>query len=232
MIRKTFALVLGLLLCGGQAQSQNIQTEALRVWMDDVTVKADGTTSTLLKVYEKDAERNYTAFNMSLIVPAGISVKQVTKGRDTVNSIELSERAAASHTISCNMPKATLLKVICSSSQNDDLYPDDASGSPTEELFTIELIADPSMENGIYTIATEGVVFAHNDAGTTTGYIPAMLPSFQLTVTGGKDTPTDISNAADGQSESDEWYDLEGRRSKPSRRGVYVQRGKKKAKNL
>lgn len=186
---KTKVLVLAAVLSLGlgQAAGQNIQTEALRVWMDNITISADGTTATRLTVYENDAERDYTAFNMSLIVPEGITVAQVKKGRNWVNSIELTERAAESHSISCNMPDATTIKIICSSNQNDDLYPDDEGGNPMDELFTIDLIADPQMMNGTYTVTADGVVFGYNENNTVTGYVPVTTPSFQLTITGGQD---------------------------------------------
>lgn len=183
-------LAAGLALAWGQTAGQNTKTAALRVWMDDITVTADGTTATRLTVYENDAERDYTAFNMSIIVPQGITVKQVKKGRNWVNSIELSERAAETHNISCNMPDATTLKVMCSSTQNDDLYPDDEGGNPMDELFYIDLVADAQMVNGTYTVTTEGVVFAHNDNNTVKGYEPDPLPSFQLTITGGQNALT------------------------------------------
>lgn len=187
MNSKILAFALGLALFVGLAKAQNISSESLRVWMDDITVTADGTTATRLTVYENDSERDYTAFNMSLIVPEGISVKQVKKGRVYVNRIELSERAAETHTISCNMPEATLLKIICTSNQNDDFYPDDEEGNPMDELFSVDLIADPTMINGVYAIEAEGVVFGYNDNGKVTGYVPDPLPSFQLTITGGQD---------------------------------------------
>lgn len=187
MNRMTLLLAAGLALVAGQAAGQNIQTEALRVWMDNITISADGTTSTRLMVYENDGERDYTAFNMSLIVPDGITVAQVKKGREWVNSIELTERAAESHSISCNMPDATTIKIICSSNQNDDFYPDDEDGNPMDALFTIDLIANPQMMNGTYAITTEGVVFGHNQGNTVTGYVPQSQPSFQLTITGGQD---------------------------------------------
>lgn len=190
MNRKMILLAAGLALAGGRAAGQNIQTEALRVWMDDITVTADGQTATRLTVYENDPERDYTAFNMSLVVPDGITVAQVKKGRNWVNSIELSVRAAETHTISCNMPEGTLIKIMCSSTQNDDLYPDDEDGNLVDELFTIDLIADPQMTNGTYTVTTEGVVFGHNKDNVVTGYVPDPLPSFQLTVTGGQDALT------------------------------------------
>lgn len=190
MKTKIILLAAGLALFAGQAAGQNIQTEALRVWMDEITLTADGQTATRLTVYENDSERNYTAFNMSLIVPDGITIAQVQKGRNRVNSIELSERAAETHTISCNMPEGTLIKIMCSSTQNDDLYPKDENDNPMDELFTIDLIASPEMMNGTYTVTTEGVVFGHNQDNVVTGYVPNPLPSFQLTITGGQDALT------------------------------------------
>lgn len=187
MKRMTLSVALGLALIAGQAKAQNNSSESLRVWIDDITVRADGQTATRLTVYENDTERDYTAFNMSLIVPAGISVKQVKKGRVYVNSIELSERAAETHTISCNMPEPTLLKIICTSNQNDDFYPDDEDGTPLDELFYIDLIADPTMVNGTYNVQTEGVIFGQNIDGQVTGFGPEVSPSFNLTITGGQD---------------------------------------------
>lgn len=200
MNSKVISLAAGLLL-GGQASAQNIQTESLRVWMDDITLTADGQTATRLTVYENDSERDYTAFNMSLVVPDGITVAQVKKGRNWVNSIELSVRAAETHTISCNMPEGTLIKIMCSSTQNDNFYPDDEDGNLVDELFTIDLIASHEMMNGTYTVTTEGVVFGYNKDNVVTGYVPDPLPSFQLTIIGGQDAltiPYTLSSAGVG----------------------------------
>lgn len=187
MKQKVLMYVLGLALAVGPAAGQNVQTAALRVWMDDLSITADGQTAARLTVYENDPERNYEAFNLSLLVPDGITVAKVKKGRDWVDGIELSERATATHSISCNMPDATTIKIICSSTQNDELYPDDEDGNLLDELFTIDLIANPAMMNGSYTIATEGIVFGRQQGSVVTGYVPDPLPSFQLTVTGGQD---------------------------------------------
>ena len=184
---KTILLATGFALIAGRTDGQNIQTSALRVWMDDITITADGQTATRLTVYENDTERDYTAFNMSILLPEGVTVAQVKKGRVMVNSIELSVRAAETHNISCNMESPTLLKVMCSSTQNDNLYPDDEDGNLVDELFYVDLIADPSMMNGTYSVQTEGVVFAHNQNNVVTGYVPDPLPSFTLTITGGQD---------------------------------------------
>ena len=186
MKKNVIMVACSLFLCG-QAMGQNIETSALRVWMDDITMNADGTTATRLTVYENDAERDYEAFNLALIVPDGITVAKVKKGRDWVNAIEMSERATATHTISCNMPDATTIKIICSSNQNEALYPDDEEGNLMNKLFTIDLIANPQMMNGNYTVSAEGVVFGRLQGNVVTGYVPDPLPSFQLAITGGQD---------------------------------------------
>ena len=144
---KLFFLSL-LLLISVRAQAQS---ETLRVWLDsNVTLTADSTSVAYLTLYENDGAQGYTSFNMSLIVPKGIHVNKVQQGRDLLNDISLSERATATHTIACNMPADTLLTVACTSSTNQDLYTDDAEGNPLDALWTIGLIAEPTMENGDY----------------------------------------------------------------------------------
>ena len=138
------------------------QSETLRVWIDSqVTFTADSSTVTYLKLYENDGDQQYTSFNMSLIVPKGIHVNKVKQSRNTVNDISLSERATTTHSISCNMPSDTLLKVACTSSENQDLYNDDEEGNPLDEVWTIGLIAEPTMVNGDYvvTMPADGLVF-------------------------------------------------------------------------
>lgn len=172
---------------GGQALAQSSTTsETLRVWMDDATIVADGASVTYIKVYENDVQ-DYTSFNMSMIVPEGVHIGQVKAGRGMRNAIDLSVRAAETHAINCNMPSETQINIICTSSQNDNFYPDDEDGNPMDELFSIGLVADHSMINGTYTVTTEGVKFVLNDGATFPGYIPAELPTFQLTITGGQD---------------------------------------------
>ena len=94
-----------LAIAGVQAQSKT-----LKVWLDSyMTLTADSTTVTYLKVYQSDAVEEYTSFNMSIVVPQGVKIHRVGNGDDIV----LSERGAASHVIACNMPSDTLLKVAC-----------------------------------------------------------------------------------------------------------------------
>ena len=46
------------------------------------------------------------------------------------NDIQQSVRATETHIIGCNMPVEGMLKVICRSSMNEELYPDDEDGNP------------------------------------------------------------------------------------------------------
>ena len=221
----TVCLVL-LTAVGAQAQS-----ETLRVWLDSqVTFTADSSTVTYLKLYENDGDQQYTSFNMSLIVPKGIHVNKVKQGRNTVDDISLSERATTTHSIACSMTSDTLLKVSCTSNLNQDLYNDDESGNPLDELWTIGLIADPTMVNGDYvvTMSAGGLVFNMKQDET---YVSSRIKedvTCIFTITGGVITSIrKIScNGKDGNI-----YDLNGRKLNTLfNKGVYIENGKKIAK--
>ena len=138
-----------LALMGVQAMAQ---TQRLKVWGHDFTMTADGKTSTHLTISENDVV-NYTAFNMTIVVPEGISVAQVNSGRLYVNDIQINpDRDSGGHTISCNMPDKKTIKIIAYSTDLYEFYPEDIDGNPVDELFTIGLIAAPTMINGDYDI--------------------------------------------------------------------------------
>ena len=221
---KTFILCL-FFLCGKLVQAQTTQSsEALRVWMDNVTLTANGEAITYIPVYEHDDATAYTGFNMSLIVPQGVRVATVKSGRGTRNAIDLSVRAAETHSISCNMPTDTQIKIICTSSQNDEFFPDDEEGTLVDELFKIGLVADPSTVNGTYTVTTEGVDFVLKPGTSAVpAYAPASQPSFQLTIEGG--TTGIKGNKVSAASE--DCYDLLGRRVQTKPAGIYIREGKK-----
>lgn len=221
----TFSLVL-LTVVGAQAQS-----ETLRVWLDSkVTFTADGSTVTYLKLYENDGTQGYTSFNMSLYVPKGIHVNKVKQGRDMVDDIFLSERATTTHTIACNMPSETLLKVACTSSMNQDLYNDDEEGNPLDEVWTIGLVADPTMANGDYivTMPADGLIFNMKQGDT---YVSSRIKEdvkCVFTITGGTITSIKTLPVEGGK---DALYDLNGRKmDKPVSKGVYIENGKKVVK--
>lgn len=202
-----------LAIAGVQAQSKT-----LKVWLDsEVTLTADSTTVTYLKVYQSDAVEEYTSFNMSIVVPQGVKVHRVEAGND----IALSGRGAASHVIACYMPSDTLLKVACASMQNESM-----ATAPTE-LLTIGLIAERTMVSGDYTVRmlADGLVF-NSKLGDT--YVSSSIQddaTCLLTIEGGLDSsiPTDTQNSASGI------YDLQGRKVNRADggEGVYIEDGRK-----
>lgn len=134
-------------------------SESLNVWFDSFSIIPDGKTVAYLNVYEND-EIDYTAFNMTFYIPKGLKINQIKEGRDVVNDIRLSERAASTHSISCNiLEDGTTLRVIATSSQNDNLYPDDEDGNPLNLLYTIGLVASEEMEPGEYDMEMTQIKF-------------------------------------------------------------------------
>lgn len=174
---KTIFMMLALLT----AVQASAQTETLKVWMDDVTMTADGQTVTRLYVMENDVV-DYTAFSLSLIVPKGVTIAKVKSGRNTVNDIRLTERLN-DHTISCNMlSDGRTIKIISSSPSNSNFYPDDVDGNVMDSIFSIGLVADPAMVNGNYTIEIKDCKFVLQDA---TASHPQEAVTASMKVTGG-----------------------------------------------
>ena len=174
---KTIFMMLALLT----AVQASAQTETLKVWMDDVTMTADGQTVTRLYVMENDVV-DYTAFSLSLIVPKGVTIAKVKSGRNTVNDIRLTERLN-DHTISCNMlSDGRTIKIISSSPSNSNFYPDDVDGNVMDSIFSIGLVADPAMVNGNYTIEIKDCKFVLQDA---TASQPQEAVTASMKVTGG-----------------------------------------------
>ena len=181
MNRKKFFLFLLLASLVARAQAQ---TEPLRVWGHDFGMTADGTTVTHLTVSENDVV-NYTGFSLSIVVPKGIHIAQVRSGREYVDDISLNvDRATTTHTIACNMPQDDLIKVISYSTLNQDYYPDDLDGNPVDEIFTIGLIADPTMLNGEYEVRIVDCKFAFAEGGASQPQEPVVM---KMTVQGGVD---------------------------------------------
>ena len=178
-----------LLLVGGQVTAQN-----LKVWMSNPTMVADGETVTYLTIYQTDIIAAgeygyYWDFQMVINVPEGISIAQKRSGRApnytytndiTLNSDRYYELSVA---VSAAMPDATSIKI---GTQNTvgAYYQDDENGNVVEELFTIGLVADPSMKNGTYTIDLSDVIFAKQNDHV--GTRPAEPATATLTVTGGQ----------------------------------------------
>lgn len=166
------------------------QSSKLQVWTDaEMKFTADEKTVTYMTVYEKNPDVDYTAFNMEFTLPRGFRINLVKKGRDWVKDINLSVRASSTHTINCNMPDPTLLKIISTSSQNENYYPDDEDGNECTELFTIGLVADPETYNGTYAIQMDGARFVKKDASGISADDLDHVEYSKVTVTGGTDFP-------------------------------------------
>ncbi len=182
---KSIKLILLLLTVSSMATAQ---TNSLRVWMDDpLTMTADGATVMYLTVCENDPNSDYTSFNMNITLPKGVSISQKKSGRETVNEIEMSERAATTHVIECNMPDERTLKIIAYSTGNDNLYNTDYSDNPLDELFTVGLKCDPSAINGEYKIELTECVFTKAEGNTFVGVELDHTEYSTLTVSGGTD---------------------------------------------
>lgn len=197
-MNKIKLLLIWLVLFSAQAIAQE---ESLEVWLEkSVEFIADGKTVTYLTISEKDPNFNYIAFNLTLTVPKGIKINQILDGREYVNDIKLSEmRATSTHTISCNMPDDRTIKIISSSNQNMEFYPDDLEGNPAYPILSIGLIAEPSTYNGKYPIEMSDVWFVKRD---TVGWKDDTTPITELSanilnhieycdfnITGGTDFP-------------------------------------------
>ena len=223
-MRNIFISMLAVAMMSGTASAYTTtKSETLKVWFDPVTLVADGTTVTKMTVYEND-HLNYSAFNMAFIVPKGIHIAMVKKGRDLVEDIDLTARAAATHSIACNMlADGETIKVIADSSMLDDFYPDDEDGNPMDALYTIGLTADPDMEDGTYTVQMLDIKFVLATADACVPIEQPVLGTF--TITGG--VVTAIDEVECDTAEDEPYYDLFGRivNGTPAP-GIYIHNGR------
>lgn len=212
------------LLSVNAAAYETVKSESLRIWFDDVTLLADGETVTTLTIYENDVQ-DYTAFNMALVVPEGIRIAKVKRGRDYVDDISLTERASSTHSIACNMlADGRTIKIISDSSMLDDFYHDDEAGDQVDALFTIGLIADKEMESGSYPVELWDVKFVLSTADAS---VPASLPvTGVFTVRGSQSSEESVTIESDKDSGNN--YDLLGRKAPDSPEpGIYIRNGEK-----
>jgi len=205
--------------------------EELHVWCDIPEIVADGKTVNYITVYEHDDRGfNYSAFNMEFTLPDGFSVNKVKEGRNMVDDIFMSERAAATHSISCNIRNGNNLRIIATSSMNDDLFPDDENGNPLDKLLTIGLIADPTIVAGEYEVPFFGIKFVLSNGDAC---IPAGEPFIYKmkvlspTISGVEDVILDSSQI--GNIDPDECFDLMGRPVNPTKvhNTIVVSKGRK-----
>lgn len=184
--------ILSLLLAmfGLQASGHN-----LKVWMDSPTFVADGKTVNYLTVYQTDITGTdyvlYTNFQMQLNIPEGITIAQKKEGRNWVNDVNLDADRfdGVGATLESSQPGKTAIKLALANNTSNTYYQDDIDGNIVEKLFTIGLIADPSMKNGTIEITMSDVKFILADASAN---IPAEQVKTTVTITGGTSEGTDI----------------------------------------
>lgn len=201
-------------------------TEDLKVWYEFPTIIADGETVNYIKVYEHHDGYNYTAFNMHFVLPTGFTVNTVKQGRETVNDITLSARAASTHSIVCNLlDDGQTLKIWCDSSQNDDLYADDEDGNPLDLLFTLGLIASPDMAAGEYQTYLDGILFVFKDGNASE---PSYAPIYGTIVVENSGT-SGIEAVSSDQLDPADCYNLQGIKVDPSKVSgtIVISRGRK-----
>lgn len=201
-------------------------TDRLRVWAEfPEVINADGSSVFYIKVFQHDDDDlDYTAFNMEFVLPMGFRINQVKEGRREVNDIHLTDRADATHSISCNLKNGNDLRIIATSSENANLYKDDVNGNPLDELFTVGLIAEPTIAAGEYTVSMEGIKFCHKNADAR---IPAAAPMlYTLKVV---NTQTGVEEVEAASIDPDDCYDLQGRKVNPLRAHgmIVISKGRK-----
>lgn len=182
-----------LAMFGLQASGHN-----LKVWMNSPKFVADGKTVNYLTVYQTDITGSeyvsYSNFQMQLNVPEGITLAQKKVGPNMVNNVQLyaARFEYVGATLSSNQPSKTAIKLALSNDTGNTYYQYDEydeGENIIEELFTIGLIAAPTMKNGTIEITMSDVKFILLDASAN---VPAEQVKTTVTITGGTSDGTDI----------------------------------------
>lgn len=221
---KKIILFLIVVLAGMTVRADNFAVETtprLRVWAEfPQEIIADGESVFYIKVFQHDDDDlDYTAFNMEFVLPEGFRVNRVRSGRDMVDDIKMSDRAHATHSIACNLKDGYDLRIIATSTENANLYKDDADGNPLDELFSVGLVAESTLASGEYPVSMEGIKFCHRNADAR---IPAADPTV-YTINVVNPSTTGIEEVEAHTLDPDDCYDLQGRKIDPTKvHGVLV----------
>lgn len=226
---KKFLLIMAAFLCTMGMFADNFEvttTPQLRVWAEfPDEIVADGTTVNYIKVFEHDDDGiKFCAFNMEFILPEGFKVNKVKQGREIVNDIFLSARGTSTHSISCNILDGVDLRIISISLDNSEYYDDDEDGNAMDELFTIGLIAEPTMLPGEYPVRMEGVKFCMKNADAR---IPANLPEYTIHVF--NPALSGVESVEASEIDEEDCYDLSGIKVDPKKvhGKIVISKGKK-----
>ena len=196
-------------------------SESLEVWADSISLINDGKTISTLTVYEKDVH-DYTAFNMAIVVPEGVTVARVKQGREEVDDIHLTDRATSTHNITCGMPDSNTIKIISSSPSLANYFPTTDDESEDCALFNIGLVASQEIEPGEYNIELCDIKFVLESADA---YILLDEPLvFPITI----ETPSTGIKRVESREGSIQKFDLQGRPvNEEQTNGIYIVNGKK-----
>lgn len=196
-------------------------SESLEVWADSISLINDGQTISTLTIYEKDIH-DYTAFNMAIVVPEGVTVARVKQGREEVDDIHLTDRATSSHNITCGMPDSNTIKIISSSPSLANYFPTTEDDSNDYALFTIGLVASPEVEPGEYNIELCDIKFVLESADAY--ILPEEPLVFPITI---ESFSTGIKKV-DSTEGTTQKFDLQGRPVNAEQtNGIYIVNGKK-----
>lgn len=220
-MKKILLFIAAIFAVGNCMAYETTVSETLKVWCDPIELVADGKNITVLTIYENDVI-DYTAFNMAIIVPEGISIATIKQGRETIDYVLLTERATSSHTITSGMPDATTIKMISGSSTLSNFYNDDEEGNPLDALVTIGLLASPEMAPGTYDIKILDVKFVEPTADACVLKESPVMSTFTIT----NPNVTGVDNTlVDEDAGEAEWFGINGvkQTSEPSH-GVYIRR--------
>lgn len=229
---KKFLLAAAALLYTASVSADNFEvttTDHLKVWAEfPEEIVADGKTVNYVKVFEHDDDDTlFCAFNMEFILPEGFQVNKVEdEDEELVDDIFLSKRARSSHSIACNIVDGVDLRIISTSMRNDEYRNADKNGNQMDELFTIGLIAQPTLAAGEYQVPMEGVKFSMKNADAR---VPANLPVYTIKVTNPDPNPTGIESVEASAIDPDDCYDLSGVKVDPAKvhGTVVVSKGRK-----
>lgn len=214
---KQYLLALAVLLSAQGVSAGNyevVTTDRLRVWaVFPDKVVADGKTVNYVDVFEHDDDgTGFCAFNMEIVLPDGFRVNKVKDERKEVNDIFLSERANGTHVISCNLLDGKDLRIISISGENAQYGDTDKSGNPLDKLFTVGLIADPTLTTGDYHVKMDGVKFSLPNADAR---VPATFPEYTIHVV--NTLSTSLETVEVESLAGEDCYDLSGLKVDPTK---------------
>ena len=151
----------------------------------NIAVKA-GETKTL-PISLENSNPNYVGFEMSIVLPKGITPVLNSKGKVVTSK---TDRLDETHTLSCNFDESNnTIKIVCTSMESEIIT------GTSGELFSVDLQANASMWSGDYQLSLSNVLFTTSSSAPE-GAVGYTLPDVTAIVSvTGDDIPADIDVA-------------------------------------